>query len=391
MGERDEAAVAAAASTTEDSDVPQLSKKEQKAALKAAKKKEEKLAAKKEAAAAAVSEEEEIEGVLDISDEADVNGAGEAIQEEEAPKKKEKATLEERIRKERPPPRIRVMETSQPDYSALRLENVAITFRDQEVLKDVTWGVQTGDRVGLVGPNGGGKSTQLRILAGEMEPTAGDVVKSNVDLRVSMLRQEFVDELVPERSLLDEVLSVFEEENRILADLRETEKELEKMDPNDAEAMQEILDRMQNIQAKADAKDVYTLESRAKKIMDLMGFTSEEAKSSVSMFSGGWKMRIGLGKVLLNDPNILLLDEPTNHLDLESVEWLESFLRNQNIPMVIVSHDREFLDQVCTKIVDTEGGIATSYDGNYSKFLKSKKARMDAWHAAYNAQEKKIK
>lgn len=102
-------------------------------------------------------------------------------------------------------------------------------------------------------------------------------------------------------------------------------------------------------------------------------------------------MRIGLGKVLLQDPNILLLDEPTNHLDLESVEWLEAFLRNQNIPMVIVSHDREFLDQVCTKIVDAEGGICTEYQGNYSKFLGLKKARIDSWQASYNAQEKKIK
>lgn len=99
------------------------------------------------------------------------------------------------------------------------------------------------------------------------------------------------------------------------------------------------------------------------------------ADYTVSMFSGGWKMRIGLGKVLLKDPNILLLDEPTNHLDLESVEWLEAFLRNQNIPMVIVSHDREFLDQVCTKIVDAEGGICTEYQGNYSKFLGLKKGK----------------
>ena len=98
-----------------------------------------------------------------------------------------------------------------------------------------------------------------------------------------------------------------------------------------------------------------------------------------------------LGKVLLKDPNILLLDEPTNHLDLESVEWLEAFLRQQNIPMVIVSHDREFLDQVCTKIVDAEGGICTEYDGNYSRFLQLKRARMESWQAAYDAQEKKIK
>eukprot|EP00953_Heterococcus_sp_UTEX-ZZ885_P024350 13324-Heterococcus_DN1.PRE.5 len=165
--------------------------------------------------------------------------------------------------------------------------------------------------------------------------------------------------------------------------------------------------------------------------MDMMGFIPEDGVSPVSAFSGGWRMRIGLGKILLQDPNILLLDEPTNHLctsaarcsiytstaavdiinvdnslagdvtithalaavyltDLESVEWLENFLQNQNLPMVIVSHDREFLDRVCTKIVDTDGGVATSYDGNYSRFLKLKKARLEAMEAAYATQQKKL-
>jgi ATPase subunit of ABC transporter with duplicated ATPase domains len=348
-------------------------------------------------------------------------------------------TLEDKIRRERPPPRIRVMESSQPGYTSLRLENVGIMFRNQAVLRDVTWGVQTGDRIGLVGANGtfrclvvasrpttptvvevyshpddsgAGKTTQLRILANELEPTTGDVVKSSSDLRVSMLRQEFVDELVPERTLREEFLSVFEEENTILQELQDCESELANSPPEDVNRMQEILDRMQELQNEAENKEVYALESRIKKIMDVMGFNDDEGEDLVASFSGGWKMRIGLGKVLLKDPNVLLLDEvsgaerveclsflsrcshfvqPTNHLDLESVEWLEAFLREQNIPMIIVSHDREFLDQVCTKIVDAEGGICTEYDGNYSRFLELKQARMDAWNAAYNAQEKKIK
>ncbi len=295
----------------------------------------------------------------------------------QAPQKKKKITLEERIRKERPPPRIRVMESSQPNFSSLRLENIGITFRDQEVLKDVTWGVSTGDRIGLVGHNGAGKTTQLRIMNGEMEPTTGDVVKSKKDLRVAMLRQEFVDELVPERTLMEEFMSVFEEETKILEDLREAEKELEQLTGDDPDRMQQVLDRMQDLQNKAENKDVYALESRAKKIMNLMGFEDDEEEYLVAMFSGGWKMRIGLGKVLLQDPNILLLDEPTNHLDLESVEWLEQFLIQQNIPMVIVSHDREFLDRTCNKIVDAEGGICTEYDGNYSRFLELKKSKFD--------------
>jgi len=369
-----------------------MSKKEEKMAKKKAEKEEAKKAkkaAKWAAAEAADEAAEEVDEDVPVPD-----SDGEHDSSEEAtppPPKKQKITLEERIRKERPPPRIRVMESSQPNFSSLRLENVGVTFRDQEVVKDVTWGVQTGDRIGLVGHNGAGKTTQLRILAGELEPTTGDVVKSSMSLRVAMLRQEFVDGLVLDRTLQEEFMSVFEEENQILDDLRAAEVELEQLGGGDTDRMQEVLDNMQELQSQAESKGVYALESRAKKIMNLMGFDEEEEDYLVAMFSGGWKMRIGLGKVLLKEPNILMLDEPTNHLDLESVEWLEAFLIEQNIPMIIVSHDREFLDRVCNKIVDAEGGICTAYDGNYSRFLELKKSRMDSWHAAYNAQEKKMK
>jgi ATP-binding cassette subfamily F protein 3 len=148
-----------------------------------------------------------------------------------------------------------------------------------------------------------------------MEPTTGDVVKSSKDLRVAMLRQEFIDELVRERTLKEEFMSVFAEENQIVQDIRDAEKELESLGENgDPEQMQEILDRMQKLQADADVKDVYALESKTKKVMDLMGFTDDEGEDLVASFSGGWKMRIGLGKVLLKDPNILLLDEPVSYV-----------------------------------------------------------------------------
>ena len=159
-----------------------------------------------------------------------------------------------------------------------------------------------------------GKTTQIRILAGELEPTTGDVVKSSKDVRVAVLRQEFVDELVPERTLREEFLSVFDAENQILTDLKAAEAELENTPPEEADKMQEILDRMQELQNQAENKGVYALESRVKKVMDLMGFTEDEGEDLVASFSGGWKMRIGLGKVLLKDPNVLLLDEPTNHV-----------------------------------------------------------------------------
>lgn len=297
---------AAASQADEGNDEPKLSKKE----LKALKKKEEKMAAKAKKKA-----EKKAGLVAEATDDEDA-GASEAPAVEEAapaapevPVQKAKPTLEDKIRKERPPPRIRVMESAQPGFVSLRMENVGITFRNQEVLKDVTWGVQSGERIGLVGKNGAGKTTQLRIMSGELEPTTGDVVKSSGDLRTAMLRQEFVDELVKERTLKEEFMSVFAEENQIVQDLKEAETQLETMSDADPDAMQEILDRMQDLQQKAEDKDVYVLESKVKKTMDLMGFTDDEADDLVASFSGGWKMRIGLGKVLLRDPNVLLLGE----------------------------------------------------------------------------------
>lgn len=382
---------AAATASSDEPDTPKLSKKELKELKKKEEKqkeKEEKKRQKKDAARENVEVVAENDSPVEKPEK---SVSGDAAPSDDETEEDTGPTLEDKVRKDRPPPRIRVMESSQPGYTSLRLEGVGVTFRNQEVLKDVTWGVQTGDRIGLVGANGAGKTTQLRIMAGELEPTTGDVVKSSKDLRVAMLRQEFIDELVPMRTLKEEMMSVFEEENRILEEIKTNEEELASADGSDPDRMQQILDRMQELQNEAEDKEVYVLESRVKKVLDLMGFTEDEGDDLVASFSGGWKMRIGLGKVLLREPNVLLLDEPTNHLDLESVEWLEAFLRQQNIPMIIVSHDREFLDQVCTKIVDAEGGICTEYDGNYSRFLQLKQARMDAWNAAYNAQEKKIK
>jgi ABC-type Mn2+/Zn2+ transport system ATPase subunit len=337
-----EAALSVSTSSTGSSkdDQPKFSKKELKENKKKLEKEAAKAAAKDEKKKKKKMEDEEQkneeendeaqDGVASSLD--DVNGGGEeeddftsnSFNDDGTEKQPGRLTLEDKIRKDRPPPRIRVMESSQPGYTSLRLENVGITFRNQQVLKDVTWGVQTGDRIGLVGANGAGKTTQLRIMSNELEPTTGDVVKSSQDLRVAILRQEFVDELIKERTLKKEFMSVFDQETQILLDLRQAEADLEQMTDADVDAMQVILDRMQELQAQADNKGVYALEAKVKKVMDLMGFTDDEGEDLVASFSGGWKMRIGLGKVLLKDPNILLLGTYiiSHHLVVSSIVGL---------------------------------------------------------------------
>ena len=222
-------------------------------------------------------------------------------------------TAEQRIRKEKPKSRIRFAESAQPDFVMMSLDHVSLVYGNDVIIKDSTLSVTTGQRVGLVGPNGGGKTTQLRILYGDLEPTTGDVVKSTKDLRVAMLRQEFIDELVMTRTLRDELLSSFEDEQSILKSIADCEDEIGRT-TDDPLRMEQVLNELQDLQEKALARGVYALESKVDKIMDATGFSIEDGRALVSSFSGGWKMRIGLAKILLKDPNILLLDEPTNHV-----------------------------------------------------------------------------
>ncbi len=266
----------------------------------------------------------------------------------------------------------------------LRLENISKIYPTGEVLKDVSWEVKAGDRIGLVGVNGAGKSTQLKIILGEVEPTTGQVIRPP-SLRIGYLNQEF--EVENDRTVREEFWTVFQEANQVHHTLMDLPHRMEAADPDTLEELIHELDRMQR---RFEALDGYGLESRIEKILPEMGFEGEDGDRLVSAFSGGWQMRMGLGKVLLKEPDILLLDEPTNHLDLETIEWLETYLKGINTPMVIVSHDREFLDRLCTQIVETERGISTTYLGNYSTYLIQKEEQRAAQLSAYERQQKDI-
>ncbi|MFQ3628383.1 MAG: ABC-F family ATP-binding cassette domain-containing protein, partial [Cyanobacteriota bacterium] len=266
----------------------------------------------------------------------------------------------------------------------LRLEHISKIYPTGEVLKDINWEVKPGDRVGLVGVNGAGKSTQLKIIAGEIEPTTGEIIRP-ASLHIAYLTQEF--EVDPSRTVRDEFWRAFAEVNQIHEGLADVQHRMQTASP---EELDDLIHQLDRLQRKFEAMDGYGLEAKIEKILPEMGFTAEDGDRPVSAFSGGWQMRMSLGKILLQSPDLLLLDEPTNHLDLETIEWLETYLKGLTTPMVIVSHDREFLDRLCTQIVETERGVSTTYLGNYTAYLQQKEEAQMAQLSAYERQQKEL-
>lgn len=271
--------------------------------------------------------------------------------------------------------------------SGVRLENVSKSYKGVTVLKDVSWEVKKGEKVGLVGVNGAGKTTQLRIIAGLEEPDSGNVVKAKHNMKIAFLSQEF--EVSLSRTVKEELLSAFEEEMEVSNRLEKVQKAIERS-VDDLELMGRLLDEFDLLQRRAQAVDLDQVDVKISKVMPELGFAPEDSDRLVASFSGGWQMRMSLGKILLQDPDLLLLDEPTNHLDLETIEWLERYLNKQDVPMVIISHDRAFLDQLCTKIVETDMGVSRTYVGNYSEYVAAKAAWIETQYAAWEKQQKEI-
>jgi len=270
----------------------------------------------------------------------------------------------------------------------LRLEHVSKIYPTGEVLRNVTWEVKPGDRIGLVGVNGAGKSTQMRLIAGQEEPSSGQVVRQG-EPRIAYLQQEF--DVDPDRTVRQELFQAFGEAATVLNSQRQVEEAMgSDKAAEDPAHLDELIHELGRLQSRFEALHGYELDARIDKLLPTIGFTPEGAEQLVRDYSGGWQMRIALGKILLQEPDLLLLDEPTNHLDVETIQWLEGYLLEQTAALVVISHDRTFLDRVCNQIVATERGISRSYLGNYTAHLEQKQLEQEATQAAFDRQQKEI-
>jgi len=266
----------------------------------------------------------------------------------------------------------------------IRLDRVSKIYPQGEVLKEVTWELKTGDRIGLVGANGSGKTTQFRMITGEVEPTTGDVIRT-AGAQIAYLTQEF--DIQPALSVRDELGRAFSECHQIKEALHVVHTQMETTGPDE---LNKLIHKMDRLQHEYELKGGYQIDVKIDKLLPEIGFSLSDAERLVSEFSGGWQMRIGFGKVMLREPDVLLLDEPTNHIDMETVEWLEEYLKKLTKPMAVISHDRKFLDRLCTKIVEIERGVSTVYLGNYSAYLEARELTRAAQQAAYERQQKEM-
>src|SRR5947208_4191022 len=252
----------------------------------------------------------------------------------------------------------------------------------QVLFVDASFQLNPGEKVGLVGPNGAGKTTLFRMIVGEESPDEGDVSVPK-KLTIGYFRQD-VEEMSG-RSVLDEAIAGSGRVGDLHHELEALQHSMS--DPAQADKMDKILERFGEVQEEYDHLGGYALESQAREVLLGLGFDDERIDGDVGDLSGGWKMRVGMARVLLGRPEVLLMDEPTNHLDIESIVWLEAFLKSLPGALLMTSHDREFLNRIVTKIAEIDGGEITVYSGNYDFYERERAIRETNREAAYARQQ----
>nr|BBH96062.1 ABC transporter [Thermogemmatispora argillosa] len=270
----------------------------------------------------------------------------------------------------------------------ISVNSLGKAFGAERLFADVTFHINERDRIGLVGPNGAGKSTLLKLLAGQEEPDEGTILVAR-GTRIGYLSQTL--DLRLERTLREELLAVFD-------DLRSWEQELQRLaaaiatasEHGDALQREQLLQRYAELQLRFEHAGGYTYEQRVQQVLDGLGFSRELHDMPIAQLSGGQQRRAALARLLLQEPDLLLLDEPTNHLDLEALEWLEDYLQAWKGALVVVEHDRYFLDKIVTRILELAFGRVEDYPGNYSKYLQLRSERFQRRLQEYEEQQEFI-
>ena len=263
-------------------------------------------------------------------------------------------------------------------------QNVTFEFGARAIIEDATWHIHPNERIGLIGYNGTGKSTMLKLLVGEYSPSKGEVIRSR-NTSIGYLHQDLLS-FDTNDSILEVALGAFERVLQLEKEVEELGKQLEK-NHEDENLLHLYSDKLHEIETLGG----YNMHHRTEEILQGLGFNNSDLQRPYKEFSGGWRMRVLLAKMILQQPDLLLLDEPTNHLDLPSIEWLEKYLQHYQGSVVIVSHDRWFLDRMVTKIVEVFQQDLHIYGGNYSFYEKEKELRMEMQQKAYENQQDYIR
>jgi ATPase subunit of ABC transporter with duplicated ATPase domains len=264
----------------------------------------------------------------------------------------------------------------------IRLDGVTKQHGRQILFLEASASVNRGEKIGLVGPNGAGKSTIFRMIVREEQPDGGSIIVDR-GVTIGHFGQDVGE--MSGRTVLEETMAGAGEVSQVAHELHALEQAM--ADPERADELDALIERFGHVQARFDELGGYALESRAQEILAGLGFEEEVMRNDVETLSGGWKMRVALARILLMRPDVLLLDEPTNHLDIESILWLERFLRDFEGALMMTSHDRELLDRITTKIIEIDGGELTTFSGNYSFYEKQRAVLASQQEAEYARQQ----
>lgn len=270
----------------------------------------------------------------------------------------------------------------------ISVQGLSVEFSSKSLFNDVSYVINKKDKIALVGKNGAGKSTMLKIIAGLQQPTHGIVAVQN-DIMVGYLPQQMV--LSDTKTVREDVREAFNHITRLNEDIKKLNNELLERTDYESEDYQNIIDRLTHLTEIANFYNSENCEAEMEKALIGLGFARADFDRPTAEFSGGWRMRIELAKLLLRKPDVLLLDEPTNHLDIESIQWLENFLKTKADAVVLVSHDRAFIDNVTNRTIEISCGKIYDYAVNYTKFEALRKERVEQQMRAYQNQQKEIK